>query len=92
MAELIVRGRIAHLKRREYDFVSEDGRRLYRDGADLYLMGQVLDDTPTVVQVEHAEDRARVAEFGQGAVVELVCTKQGKNLVAAPGLLSLVDG
>lgn len=93
MADVTIGGRVAHVKRRQYDFVDDkDGRRVFRDGSDVYLVGQVLDDTPTVVQVEHPADIQALEQAGQFAQVTLVCTANKGKFTAGPGLVKVLEG
>lgn len=93
MADVAITGRVAHVNRRQYDFVDDkDGRRVHRDGSDVYVVGQVLDDTPTVVQVEDAADIALLERSGQFSAVSIVCTTKKGKFIAGPGLITVLEG
>lgn len=87
MADMMIHGRVAHAKVREYDFVADDGRRVFRSGLDVQVAGSQLDGVCTTVRVDHPADVQTLQEAGQFSLVNLTCTGPTKS-----GLFDLIPG
>lgn len=71
MAELMTVGRLGHARTIDYDFTDDGGRRVHRQGLDVYLIGQQFEGMPTCVKVNHPADCETIRKAGQGATVQL---------------------
>lgn len=91
MADVVVRGTVGHLETKVYDFVDDQGRRVARDGADLWLLGGRLDSRPTVVKLDDADDIALVGSAGQFAQLELLCDEKRGKFSAVPGQIRITQ-
>lgn len=94
MADVTVSGRVGHVHRRQYDaFPNETGGMVEgRNGSDVYVVGQVLNDTPTLVKVDTPADIELLESAGQFAHVSIVCTQKRGKFTAAPGLVKVLEG
>lgn len=85
---------MGHVHRREYDaFEDRNGKEVAgRHGADVYLIGQVLNDAPTLVKCDTAADIEGLEAAGQGAMVSIICTEKKGKFTAGPGLVTVIEG
>jgi hypothetical protein len=94
VADVLIAGRTGNAKVREYDFVTDTGQRLVRNGVDLHLIGGKLDDVPTIVRVDAPDDVRTVVDAGQFAQLQIACTGPNRNGLydAVPGGITVVEG
>lgn len=85
MADVLVSGRVAHVETKKYDFTDSAGERLVRDGVDVWLIGGLLDASPTVVKCDHPDEMAEFRALDQFAWVQVLCSEKRGKFACVPG-------